>query len=81
MIAALSDREHEEAVVKQSALDGLAALESKVSAERPDVIRALAAVLEDRNPRVAQNAREILKRVYKATPAEMEEAQRPLPKP
>ena len=72
MIAALGNREHEEPVVRQSALDGLAALEGKVGDQRGDVIRALIGALTDRNPRLARKAKETLDRVYKATPAEIE---------
>ncbi len=78
MIAALADGEREEPVVRQSALDGLAALAGKAGAQRAEILRALAAVQQARNPRLAQSAQEILANAYKATPAELERARRPM---
>jgi HEAT repeat protein len=72
MLAVLSAGDREEAVVKQSALDGLAVLESRATAERRDVVQTLAVVVHDRNPRLAHSAQEMLKSIYHATPAEME---------
>jgi HEAT repeat protein len=72
MLAVLAAGDREEAVVKQSALDGLAMLESRATAERRDVVQTLAVVVHDRNPRLAHSAQEMLKSIYHATPAEME---------
>jgi outer membrane protein assembly factor BamB len=69
MVAAAGDRLGEEAVVRESALDGLAALAPKVSEQRAEVIDTLAAVARDRNPRLARKAQDLLDRVYKAPPA------------
>ncbi len=69
MLDVLAKREREEAVVRQSALEGLAALESKVAGQRQAVVQALTEVVGDRNPRLAQRAREILQGVYRAAPA------------
>lgn len=74
MLAALADREREAGVVREAALDGLAALHSKVTTERPAIVRALVGTLSERNPRLAKKAGEILSRVYQAPPAEIEQA-------
>jgi len=58
MIAALSTTE--EPVVRQSALDGLAALGSKVTTQRHEVVKALTAVESGPNPGLAQKARQML---------------------
>jgi hypothetical protein len=58
-------------------LEGLADLAAKVADQRQTVIQLLVAVMHDRNPRLAQKAREILDNVYKATPAELERVRNP----
>jgi outer membrane protein assembly factor BamB len=77
MCAVLAKGEREEPVVRQSALEGLADLAAKVADQRQTVIQLLVAVMHDRNPRLAQKAREILDNVYKATPAELERVRNP----
>ena len=72
MLAVLANGDREEAVVRQSALDGLAALKGRVAAERKEVVQTLAAVVHDRNPRLAHSASDMLKTIYHLTPAEME---------
>jgi outer membrane protein assembly factor BamB len=74
MTAALVPPEREEAVVRQSALEGLAALAGKVTAQRSEVMQALAGMQRGHNPRLAKRAEEVLRGVYKATPLEMEQA-------
>ena len=64
----------EEAVVRQAALDGLAALGNQPPPHRPEIIRALVAVASDRNPRLAKKAEEILQQVYQVTPSELDQA-------
>ena len=76
MTAALDDKRKEEPVVRESALEGLAALAGKAGAQRQEIIQALLGIAEGRNPRLAKKAREILDTVYKATPAEIEKARR-----
>jgi HEAT repeat protein len=49
-----------EPVVRQSALEGLAALESKVTTQRREVIEALTRVAAGPNPGLAQKARQLL---------------------
>lgn len=58
MVATLSPTE--EPVVRQSALEGLAALSGKVTTQRREVIEALAAVESGPNPGLAQKARQML---------------------
>jgi len=78
MLAPLAGPQREEAVVRQSALDGLAALAGGVTAQRQEVVQALVGVMEDENPRLAEKAREILQLVSKTAPAEIDKArQRP----
>lgn len=64
MCKAAANREGEEAVVRESALDGLATLADRVTADRGTVIKTLTEVAGDRNPRLAAKAREILERRY-----------------
>ncbi len=73
LTAVLADRE-QEAVVKESALDGLALLAGKATSNREEILRALVAVEGQGNPRLAKKAEEILSAVYKATSAEIEKA-------
>jgi hypothetical protein len=47
-------------VVRQSALEGLAALGSKVTTQRREVVEALTAVEAGPNPELAQKARQML---------------------
>jgi len=75
MTAAVAAGDREETVVKQAALDGLAALGSKAAAQRQDVVTALVAALSDRNPRLADRARQTLSSVYHVTPEEIERLQ------
>lgn len=70
LIAVLADRT-EEAVVKQSALDGLAILADKAHAQREEILRALRLMQECGNPRLAHKAQEILRNDYHAAPGEM----------
>lgn len=65
LLGVLAQREQEEAVVRQSALEGLALLEGKVAGQRREVVRALVAVAGERNPRLAERAREVLKTIYR----------------
>ena len=58
MIAGLSPTE--EPVVRQSALEGLAALGSKVTAQRGEVVAALSKVEAGPSPRLAEKARQML---------------------
>ena len=58
MIAALSPTEGP--VVRQSALEGLAALGSKVTTQRCEVVEALTVVEAGSNPELAQKARQML---------------------
>ena len=74
LIAVLGD-EAEEAVVKESALEGLAILADKARAQRAEILRALLAVLDCGNPRLAQKSQELLKKDYQAAPAEMKKTQ------
>ena len=74
LLAVLADRDGDEAVVKQSALDGLALLAGKATAPREAILRTLVAVQGYGNPRLARKAQEILDTVCKATPAEIEKA-------
>jgi outer membrane protein assembly factor BamB len=74
MLTALDPRQREEIAVRQSALEGLAALAGKVTVERPEVLRSLACVVAGPNPRLARLAEETLRNVYHATQAEMERA-------
>ena len=69
---AATDRQREEAVVRQSALDGLAAMAGQVAEHRLDVLETLASVAADPNPRLAAKAKGLLDNPYRATPAEME---------
>lgn len=80
MLGVLAQREQEEAVVRQSALEGLATLEGHASSQRQEVARALAAVAGERNPRLAQRAREILKNVYRVSPVESDVKPEPNPR-
>jgi outer membrane protein assembly factor BamB len=73
LTAALADQK-EEAVVKESALDGLAILAGKANAPRNEILRALIAVEGQGNPRLAKKAEEVLSNACKATPAEIEQA-------
>ena len=73
LTAVLADGK-EEAVVKESALDGLAVLAGKANAPREEILRALVAVQGQGNPRLAKKAQEILSDACKATPAEIEKA-------
>ncbi len=75
MTAALAQPQREEPVVRQSALEGLAILGSKVTTGRQEVVKTLVEVLRDRNPLLAKKARQTLESVYQATPAEIERAQ------
>ena len=63
LIAVLADREGEEAVVKESALDGLAILADKAHAQREEIVRTLVAVQGHGNPRLAKKSHEILQRM------------------
>ena len=74
MTAALAKGEKEEPVVRQSALEGLALLAPKAGEQRQAVIAVLAAVAEERNPELAKRSREVLEKIYKATPAEIDRA-------
>jgi HEAT repeat protein len=74
LIAVLAEGKGEEAVVKQSALDGLALLAGQANAQREEVLRALVAVQQCGNPRLARKSQEILSNVYTATPGEIERA-------
>ena len=58
MIAALSPTEGP--VVRQSALEGLAAFGSKVTTQCREVVEALTAVEAGSNPELAQKARQML---------------------
>ena len=78
LIAVLADR-NEEAVVKQSALDGLALLADTAHVQRSDILRSLAIVQGGGNPRLARRSQEILADVYHATPSEIEKARRTTP--
>ncbi len=80
LLAVLADREREEAVVKQSALDGLAILAGKANVQREEILRTLVAVQGYGNPRLAKKSQEILSKVYQATPAEIEKARRAAPR-
>ena len=73
LTAVLTDRK-EEAVVKQSALDGLAVLADKANALCEEILPALVAVQAEGNPRLAKKAQEVLSNVCKASPAEIEKA-------
>ncbi len=64
----------EEAVVKESALDGLATLAAHPGAPREEILRALVAVEGGSNPRLAKKAQTVLSDDCKATPAEIEKA-------
>jgi outer membrane protein assembly factor BamB len=75
LTAVLADKK-EEAVVKESALDGLAVLAGKANAPRKEILRTLVAVQGEGNPRLAKKAQEVLSSVCKATPAEIEAARR-----
>lgn len=79
LVAVLAEGE-EEAVVKQSALDGLGTLAGKVGDRRDQILRALARVQGCGNPRLAKKAQELLHDVYQATPAEIEKVQRAAPR-
>jgi len=76
MTTVAGDGQHEEAVVRESALDGLATLGTKMTAERQEVVQTLVRASRDRNPRLANKARETLRRVYRVTPAEPEKDRR-----
>jgi outer membrane protein assembly factor BamB len=76
LLATLLADQKEEAVVKESALDGLAALASKAGAPREEILRALVTVQGSGNPRLAKKATKILNDDYKPTPAEIEKARR-----
>ena len=73
LTAVLADKK-EEAVVKESALDGLATLAGKAGAPRAEFLRALVAVQGGGNPRLAKKAATVLSDACKATPAEIERA-------
>ena len=75
LMAVLADREGEEAVVKQSALEGLAIVAGKATAQREEILRMLVAVQGYGNPRLAKKSQEILSNVCKATPVEIAKAQ------
>ena len=75
LTSVLADRK-EEAVVKESALDGLATLAGKANAPREDILRALVAVQGQGNPRLAKKAQKILSDPCKATAEEIEKARR-----
>lgn len=72
LLAVLADRNEEEAVVRQSALDGLAILADKAEGQREEILRTLLVVQGCGNPRLAKGAQKILNNVYKASPAEVE---------
>ena len=74
LLAVLADREGEEAVVKQSALDGLALLAGQAQVQHASILRTLVAVQGYGNPRLAKQAQEILSNVCKASPAEIEKS-------
>jgi outer membrane protein assembly factor BamB len=73
LTAVLADGK-EEAVVKESALDGLSILAGKSNAPREAILCALVAVQGSGNPRLAKKAEKILTKDFKATPAEIEKA-------
>ena len=68
-----------EVVADVPPLDGLAALGNQTAPQRSEILRALAAVTADRNPRLARRAEEILQKVYEATPGERNQARRAKP--
>jgi outer membrane protein assembly factor BamB len=74
MTTAATSPDGEEAVVRESALDGLATLADKVTADRALVIKTLSTVGQDRNPRLAAKARQILQDRYKPTAKELKTA-------
>jgi hypothetical protein len=74
LLGKLGDRAGEEAVVRQAALDGLAAIGNQVTVQRSEIIRSLVAAASDRNPRLAKKAEEILHQVYQVTPSELDQA-------
>ena len=71
LIAVLADRE-EEAVVKQSALDGLVILAGKTDIQREEIVQILVTLQGGGNPRLAKKAQDVLSNAYQATPAEIE---------
>ena len=77
LTAVLADGSAEEAVVKQSALEGLAVLAGRADAQRAEILAALVGVSGCGNPRLAKQSQEMLRDVYKATPAEIEKARHP----
>ena len=79
LMTVLADRK-EEAVVKESALDGLAILAGKANAPREEILRALVAVEGQGNPRLAKKAQEVLSDACKASPAEIERARQAAPR-
>jgi len=78
MTDALSEPKREDAVVKESAIEGLAALAGRVTTERQDIVQALTRVSGEGNPRLAKKARDVVQTVYKAAPTGSgPDAQRP----
>lgn len=59
LTTAAVDREQEEAVVRETALDGLSLLADKLGDARQQVYAALAPVAQDRNPRLAKKAQSL----------------------
>ena len=74
LLGKLTNQRREEAVVRQAALDGLATLGDQATAQRSEIVRALAAAASDRNFRLAKKAEEMLQKVYRATPSELDQA-------
>jgi len=79
LIAVLTDRNEQESVVKESALDGLAALAGKAQAQREEIVQTLTAIQAGGNPRLAKKSQRILSNVYQAVPAEAEETRPDVP--
>jgi len=63
MTTAAVNREQEEAVVREAALDGLILLADKLGGERQRVRAAIAPVAQDRNPRLAKKAQSLLAQI------------------